>query len=225
MAKRAQLVCQHLENISRDALERYQDILKVYIRRRHGIYALYRKGTLYYVGLASNLRSRLTRHLKDKHKHSWDRFSVYLTLSDSHKKELESLVLRIFQPKGNAHGGGFYRSENLLKRLVADFRMRQRKELMALLGRAERDTKPQQELLDVPLAPYVSKPMRLRGRFKGKLYKARLRKDGQIRFNRKTYATPSSAGAAVRKRSTNGWYFWLYERSPNDWVKLKELRK
>jgi type I restriction-modification system DNA methylase subunit len=35
--------------------------------RRHGVYALYRGNRLYYVGLASNLRSRLNTHLRDRH--------------------------------------------------------------------------------------------------------------------------------------------------------------
>ncbi len=43
MAKRPQLVCQHLENISRKVLEDYKDIIREYVRRRHGVYALYNK--------------------------------------------------------------------------------------------------------------------------------------------------------------------------------------
>lgn len=41
----------HLENISRDALEKHQQIIKQYVRRRNGVYALYRKEKLYYVAL------------------------------------------------------------------------------------------------------------------------------------------------------------------------------
>jgi hypothetical protein len=77
MARHTPLVCQHLENISRQALEKYQHIIKQYVRYRHGVYALYRRDKLYYVGLASNLRTRLGHHLKDRHGQSWDRFSVY----------------------------------------------------------------------------------------------------------------------------------------------------
>lgn len=36
MRKRAPLVCQHLENISREALEKFQDIVRRYVRRRQG---------------------------------------------------------------------------------------------------------------------------------------------------------------------------------------------
>src|SRR5579872_6150739 len=100
-AAKQHFVCEHLENISRDALEEYQAILRSYVRRRQGIYALYRKGKLYYIGLATNLRNRLNNHLKDHHANSWDRFSVYLTIGDSHLRELEALAVRIVRPKGN----------------------------------------------------------------------------------------------------------------------------
>ena len=86
MARQAQLVSQHLENISHEALSKYQDVIRTYVRGRQGIYALYRKNELYYVGLAGNLRSRLRAHLRDRHKKLWDRFSVYLTIGDSHLK-------------------------------------------------------------------------------------------------------------------------------------------
>ena len=67
MAKATQIVCQHLENISRTALEEYQDSIRQYIRGRHGVYALFRRGKLHYVGLARNLRVRLSR-LDDLHR-------------------------------------------------------------------------------------------------------------------------------------------------------------
>src|SRR2546430_17519267 len=90
MAREIHFVCEHLENVSRAALEKYQDIVRHHVRRRQGVYALYRRGKLYYVGLASNLRSRLHMHLRDRHCDSWDRFSVYLTKSDTHLRELGS---------------------------------------------------------------------------------------------------------------------------------------
>jgi hypothetical protein len=40
--KRAQLVCQQLENVSSVVLEEYQDIIRHYIRGRNGVYALYK---------------------------------------------------------------------------------------------------------------------------------------------------------------------------------------
>lgn len=40
MARQKPLVCQHLENISRQALEEYQHIIRQYVGQRHGVYAL-----------------------------------------------------------------------------------------------------------------------------------------------------------------------------------------
>lgn len=96
--RRAQLVFEFLENVSRTVLDRYLAIIGAYVRGKQGIYALYRKNRLYYVGLASNLIGRLKSHLRDRHADTWDRFSIYLTKSDKHLKELETLAIRI------AHG-------------------------------------------------------------------------------------------------------------------------
>jgi hypothetical protein len=47
MARQTQLVSQRLENISHEALSKYQDVIRSYVRGRQGIYALYRKDQLY----------------------------------------------------------------------------------------------------------------------------------------------------------------------------------
>ena len=120
MPRPAQLVCQQLEKIPREALKEYQRIVRNYVRGRHGIYALYRRGKLYYMGLASNLRSRLNTHLTDRHAQSWDRFSVYLTIDDRHLKDLESLLLRMMRPDGNKQSGKFVQCQDL----CPDFRRR-----------------------------------------------------------------------------------------------------
>lgn len=229
MAKKTQIVCQHLENISRAALEKHQDIIREYIRGRHGIYALYRRGKLYYVGLASNLRGRLKMHLHDKHSNMWDRFSVYLIIDGQATKELESLLLRIGKPDGNTTGGRFVRSENLARRLAKDLRAFQRQDLHELLGSIRRPKKKpaREKKIDgtpPPLAKYFHRRVVLRARYKGQKYVAVVRRDGTIRYDGVVYKTPSGAGAAVRRRPTNGWAFWSYERAPGDWVRLATLK-
>jgi hypothetical protein len=96
------------------------------------VYALYKGGALYYVGLAKNLRSRLRGHLRDRHAEAWNRFSVYLTRGDQHLKELESLVLRIASPTGNRTTGKFSGSKDLRRvfrqRIIAS----QKRELAAI---------------------------------------------------------------------------------------------
>ena len=228
MAKRTPLVCQQLENISREALGRYQNIIRQYVRRRHGVYALYRRGKLHYVGLASNLRSRLGHHLRDRHQDSWDRFSVYLTIGDTHLKELEALILRIGKPTGNKVKGKFAKCEDIRRKFARDVRRQQRDELRSLLGKGgakEESREAVSELRGPVLATYIAAPMNVRAIFKGKTLVARVRRDGLIRFKGTVYRSPSLAAAAACKRTTcNGWTFWKYERAPGDWVPLNELR-
>ncbi len=229
-SRKGQLVCQHLENISRKALENYQNIIKEYVKGRHGVYALYRKGNLYYVGLASNLRNRLKTHLRDRHAKTWDAFSVYLAIKDSHLRELETLILKIASPKGNRQSGKFVKSQNLKPLFKKKISKAQQKELASLLGMTKEKKVEKKEIKRVKgrkpiLAPYVSKRFRIRFKYKGKMYKATVRKDGTIFYNKKLYNSPSLAAYAIAKRAANGWHAWQYERSPGDWVRLEVLRK
>lgn len=233
MAKRSSLVCQHLENISRDALERHQDIIRQYVRGRQGVYALYRGDKLYYVGLASNLRMRLAHHMRNRHGESWNRFSVYLTIGDSHMRELEALILRIVKPKGNNQKGKFAKSEDLKRRFGRDVRERYRKEYGALLGSPIKVIKAAKVSSKVKLGGKAAvmvkylkgRALSLRKVYKGKLYKARLRKDGSMLFQGIIYSSPTMAGKALCNHAVNGWRFWEYERAPGDWVKLEKLRR
>lgn len=136
MAHRPALVCQHLENIGRDALESYQDLIRDYVRGRYGVYALYRGRRLRYVGLASNLATRLKAHLADRHARTWDRFSVFLTADGHHLRELECLVLRIVRPTDNRQIGVFLNSEDLLPRFRRQFREHHRRQEQVLFGPA-----------------------------------------------------------------------------------------
>ncbi|MEE9144986.1 MAG: hypothetical protein V3U06_09500 [Candidatus Binatia bacterium] len=78
----AQLVSQQIENISSEALERYQNIVRRYVRVRQGVCAFYHRGKLYYVRLASNLRS--SRLLKKD-------FSCFDKLSTNGKSSMFSM--------------------------------------------------------------------------------------------------------------------------------------
>ena len=231
MPKRNPLVCQHLENISREVLEEHQDIIREYVRRRWGVYALYRRNKIYYVGLASNLRSRLGHHLKDRHHDSWDRFSIYVTIGDSHLRELESLILRIVKPPGNKQKGKFAKSEDLLRRFrrdwMADMRLKAgdifggRQPVIATRKKSQNDTDKKQPVM----TQYADAKLKLRGWCKKKNIYAFVRKSGLIWFDKKHFSTPSAAASHAVKHPCNGWRFWQYQRAPGDWVDLDELRK
>lgn len=241
--KKSSLVCQYLESISRTALEKYQEIIKKYVRGRYGIYALFKKNKLYYVGLASNLRSRLRHHLRDRHAETWDSFSVYLTIGDQHLKELEALILRITKPKGNLQKGKFNNADDLHRLFKNDISKAQSIEMEKLFCQISakkinvENTKIERDSHRKPtLAPFINnKRFHIRMRFKDKLYIAHVRRDGTIMFaaesaeverlRGKIFNSPSLAAIAITGRSTNGWTCWAYERAPGDWVKLDELRK
>jgi hypothetical protein len=74
-----------------------------------GIYVLYKGRKVYYVGLSKvSIRSRLRSHAKSKrHKGKWNRFSFYQIGKTRYIKDVESLLLRIIQPKGNSVSGKF----------------------------------------------------------------------------------------------------------------------
>lgn len=231
--RKVSLVSQYMEKISGDALEEYQGIFKGFAKRRNGVYALYRKGRLHYVGLARDLRGRLNTHLRDRHRDKWDRFSIYLTIGDEHIRELESLVMRIAQPAGNRQLGKLAGAQNLRRDFARKIRADAKRKLDALLGRETKPTHKQARNAkdDEGRAPVLSKwidgGFRLRSRFKGKTIRARVRADGSIRFRGKTFNSPSLAAysAIGRRRAVNGWHFWQFERAPGDWVPLNELRR
>lgn len=233
MARAKALVTQHLEGISRKVLEEHQHIIREYVRRRQGVYALFRRGKLYYVGLAGNLRSRLGHHLKDRHKDSWDGFSVYLTIGDDHLRELESLVLRIANPGGNKQKGKFAKSEDLRRRFRRDLRDDFNASIDELLGAAARpsrakrkNTKRGKKGREVVLSRYTKRAFPLRAKHKGKILRAYVRKSGLIYFDNQHFNSPSMAARhAVKRPTCNGWTFWHYQRSPGDWVMLDHLRK
>jgi hypothetical protein len=238
---KGQLVFQHLEKISRKLLEDYPELVKEVAKGQNGIYALYRGDKLYYVGLAKNLRSRLTTHLKDRHGKTWDRFSIYLTLSDKHLKELESLVLRIASPKGNVIAGKFIKSENLLKTVRRRIREVQRKERFDIIGKDIEEKKQEPiSLMKVQkdmgiMAPFVTKRIHIRFKYKGEFFIAHIRKDGLITFDSrsagskalksKRYKSPSGIASAIAGHPMSGWRCWKYKNEEGEWVPLTNLRK
>ncbi len=194
-----------------------------------GIYALYSKDRLYNVGLASNLMGRLNTHLKDRHRGAWDKFNVYLTPTNDHIKELESLILRIARPKGNRVSGKFagstdlYRTlNNALSTFDADHRARL---LGGHVADNRRKAKAKKYLGARALAGVREKSIRLRAEFKGIKYRALLRPDGTILFQRHAYDSPSAAGRVVIERSCNGWTFWKFQNKDKEWVPLSNMRK
>ena len=89
-AKRATrtIISGYLERVSALVLEKYKSEIAEMIQGHQGLYALYRRNKLYYVGLASDLRRRINQHLKDRHGGKWTHFSLYIIRKTDHIKEL-----------------------------------------------------------------------------------------------------------------------------------------
>lgn len=232
------LVLGFIERISIGAFSAYPMQLTDLVQGRHGIYALYKGDRLYYVGLATNLRNRIKQHLNDRHAGKWNRFSLYLVRKAEHIKELESLILRISHPDGNATRGTLPGADNLrgaLERSVLAEQARQNQSIFGFtISPRPRSRKPAQRPVPTSptsrkpaLAPFMAKGLTtLRARHKGKTLSAHVNPDGTIRFNGRTFTSPSLAGAiAVNRKTCNGWTFWEYEATPNHWLKLDALRK
>jgi hypothetical protein len=228
MSNQKPLVLRHLEDVSWRVLEEYPEVIKTMIRRQAGIYVLYRRDKLYYVGLASNLMGRLKSHLKDRHHGLWDRFSVYLTIDDEHMKELESLLLRIVEPSGNRTGGKFAKSQNLVPVLNHAMSESDANKRARLLGgkvaqRRMRNTS-RRGTGTLQLAGIVERPIVLQAHYNGQRLRAVLRRDGQIKYAQKLYESPSGAARAATGASVNGWNFWHY-RNKSKWIPLSNIKK
>ena len=114
---RGQLVQSYAEKISAKLLEQHRDTVKVVIGRKSGVYVLSKAGKPYYVGLASELPSRINHHLRDRHAGNWDRFNFYAIRRQKYLKDLESILIRVANPDGNRLKGGFGKNKNLRQKL------------------------------------------------------------------------------------------------------------
>ncbi|MCX6142257.1 MAG: DUF2924 domain-containing protein [Ignavibacteriales bacterium] len=228
------LVKGNLERISSKVFDFYHDEITKLVRRQHGVYALYKKNRLYYVGLAKNLRGRVKHHLRDRHASKWDSFSLYLIHNVNYLRELESLLVHITKPKGNIARGHFARSENLLKDLGSMMAQRdrnRREEMLAGGIRYKASNKKKHgrkrargKSKDPVLQGMFSKGTELRKEFLGKMHKARVDAAGRVRFKGKVFNSPSHAAWAVTGRPTNGWSFWSFKDKDGTWKKLDVLR-
>jgi len=230
------IVAGHLEKISSLIFDRYRDQITELVKQGQGVYALYRRHKLYYIGLASDLKQRVRWHLRDRHKGKWDHFSLYMIRKTDHIREVESLVVRIAEPSGNSQRGRLKRSKNLLPELKKRVKKQQEEEREKLFGqrRAKLAVKKVKTRRKRVIGKKVERP--LKGKFpggkviyatyKGKDYKAWLNHSGGIYFKDRIYDTPSGAAKAVLERgAVDGWYFWKYKDSSGNLLPLQQLRK
>lgn len=221
--RREALVFTHLERVSKDLLLRHPDVVRDWIGHNSGVYALYRKGRLSYVGLASALLDRLLTHLKNK---KWDQFSIYLTIRDQHLREIEAILLRITRPPDAKNAGKLVQSKDMRRHMQAAIRRKNHVETSSLFGslsppaRRLRSRRGESDL--IRLLPNGG---RLQATNKDTTFRARALKNGKIRFNGKVYSSLSLAAKAAIGRTINGWWFWQIERGRRNWVRLTRVKQ
>lgn len=113
------LVEAHINGLSVGVIENHLHCFRKFLGGgRTGIYVLRSNREIYYVGLASSLRGRLSDHMKDHHKGKWDEFDLYIIRKGKRKyiKELEALLIRVAKPTGNRVEPKFVRHNNITKK-------------------------------------------------------------------------------------------------------------
>jgi len=241
------IVVGHLEKISSGifdqhrkliAFDQHRKLIAEMMEGHYGVYALYRREKLYYVGLGTDLRKRINQHLKDRHKGKWTHFSLYILRKADHLREIEALVLRIADPTGNYVKGKLRRSRNLLPELKARLAKDFKEWMEETLGGKKTGVKKGKKKKKVkngkkrrvkgerPLKGFFPGGKMLYRKYKGKVHKAWVIGNGRIKYNGQWYESPSAAGSAVRGgKVTNGWRFWKYKDESGELVYISEKRK
>jgi hypothetical protein len=93
----------------------FRDGLQKIMRGYAGVYALYKKDKLYYVGLATNLYWRLRSHTRNKHKGKWNSFAIFRVNRVRMLKDMETLLLQVAKPPGNSVTGHLQRDADLTR--------------------------------------------------------------------------------------------------------------
>ena len=115
-----------LEQVPAESFEVIADSIEKTMKGKPGIYALYKKDRLYYVGLAKSVRGRVNKHRKDKHTRQWDNFSVFILSETKFLKDIETIVLRIVDPSGNSVKGRIRQMKELQNILRSEARRKAR---------------------------------------------------------------------------------------------------
>lgn len=226
------IVESYLERIGQKVFKDFSSVITALIKGNQGIYALYKRDKLYYIGLASNLKNRIKHHLNDKHKNYWTHFSLYIISKQEHIKEFESVILRVAYPKGNTVKGKLSRAKNLRPSLKRQLKAEWERQIDDIIGGKKKKAvkskvkKTKAGKAERPLNRIFPGGKVLYAKYKGKEHKAWVNHIGRIRFNGKYYDTPTAAGKAIiTKGAVNGWNFWKYKDKSGELRKIANLRK
>lgn len=113
----------------------FRERLREIMKGNAGIYALYRKNRLYYVGLTRNLFGRINWHLRDRHAGRWDSFVIFRIKRVEYLKDVETLITRMVETPGNRQKGKVPRDADinrLLREMLREHKQQLREIEVAL---------------------------------------------------------------------------------------------
>ena len=224
---RREIITEKLERISKKIFQKYERTISSYIKKRHGVYALYDDKELYYVGRASDLEMRVKNHCKSESSSLWTHFSIYFTKKESYVKDIELIVISIAQPIGNKQRPKLKQQTKLKRLLKESIKMEHELELeeIGFSRKTGKCPKRKSKKIVISLKGYFQKRKMLKKTYKGKIYKAYLFPSGKIKYNKKFFSSPSAVATKIRKgQSTNGWKFWFIKDNNGNWIQLRQLR-
>jgi len=169
---RGSLIKGILENIPSESYEIIAESIEKTMKGESGIYALYDKDKLYYVGLARNLKGRVKQHTRDRHAKKWDNFSIYIIRRKKFLGDVETILLRIIEPTGNRMKGRIPKLDELRKVLLRATKEKER-EAKKTEAIAKKD---RQELKKLKMALKPTKRKKSKKTVKAKSTKTRHKK-------------------------------------------------
>lgn len=148
--KRGSFIEYSLSGISRDAFEVIKRELKSVLKKRMGIYALYKGDKVVRVGLGTEIYHRIKGHSKNK-KLNWDNVSLFLIRKEyiGHLRDLETAIVRIAKPKYNKQRGRIGDEHFLERILKKSVKQKSIKLRSARVKRAEELKKLEQDIKSI----------------------------------------------------------------------------
>jgi len=112
---RGSLIKEVVEHLHFESFEFLEEAINDTMKGKPGIYALYDKKKLYYVGLSIDLKKRVKEHTEDGHAKKWNNFSIYIINKTKFLKDVETILLRVIDPPGNTVKGKIPKLKSLQK--------------------------------------------------------------------------------------------------------------
>ena len=109
---------------------------------------------------------------------------------------------------------------------MKETRLKQERARDDLFGRQVNNKTAKNASRDVTeLQKLFPKGARLRAAYKGETFRARIQRNGKVRFGGEVFKSLGLAAKKAAGRSKLGWLFWQAERGKGHWVKLHNIRK